>query len=72
MEFDKIEFMWKDSNSNTGDCPSLSRVPGGYLVTGKAVGEKTQAMVAGFAGVSHDEAVVFVPDNVLDRLRTVT
>lgn len=72
MEFDKVEFMWKDSNSNTGDCPALSRVDGGYLVTGKVVGDDTRAKVAQFAGVSGDETVVFVPDNILDRLRGVT
>jgi hypothetical protein len=72
MEFsaDKITFMWKDANSNTGDCPGISKVPGGYLVQGVPVGPATHEALRAKAHLAADgEAAVFVPDNVIDRLK---
>lgn len=65
----EIEFMWKDSGSGTGDCPSISRViegPAGYVVVGKQLDAETLAKVR---QVGPDEVASFVPANVLDRLR---
>ncbi len=65
----KSRFMWKDGNSNVGDCPSLNEViegPDGYIVVGKNIDEETRAQVP---QVGPDETAVFVPANVLDRLR---
>lgn len=61
--------MWKDGTSGTGDCPSLSRVtdgPEGYVVVGKKLDAETLPKVR---QVGADELAVFVPANVLDRLR---
>ncbi len=65
----KISFMWKDQGSGGGGCPSLSRVvtgPEGYIVVGKKVDKETRAQIP---QVADDEVAVFVPANVLDRLR---
>ena len=65
----EIEFMWKDSSSGTGDCPSISRVvggPEGYVVVGKKIDAETLAKVP---QVGPDEVASFIPANVLDRLR---
>lgn len=62
----KIRFMWKDGNSNVQGCPALYEAPGGYVVQGKKLDGETRAQLRQFAG---DEDAVFVPANVLDRLR---
>jgi hypothetical protein len=65
----RTEFMWKDKDSNVGDCPSLSRVikgPDGYVVVGKKVDAETRAQIP---QVGDDEIAVFVPANVIDRIR---
>lgn len=67
----ETEFMWKDLDSRTGGCPSLSRVikgPGGYVVVGKNLAASTRAQIP---EVGDDETAVFVPANVLDRLREI-
>lgn len=69
MDFEEITPLWKDSQSNVGNCPALCKVPNGYLVTGKNVGEQTRARVDGHFGVGEEESVVFVPDNVIERIR---
>lgn len=66
MEFEKITFMWKDRNSNIGDCPALYEVDGGYIVQGKLLGGQTKGRLR---DLGKDETAVFVPANVLDRLR---
>lgn len=69
----EVDFMWKDQDSRTGGCPSLSRVikgPDGYVVVGKKnIGAGTLAQIP---EIGDDEAAVFVPANVLDRLRQIT
>ncbi len=66
MEFEFIEFMWADAASGGGGSPALYKVEGGYAVQGKKIGSQTRAQVR---NLTDDEDVVFVPDNVLDRLR---
>ena len=62
----QIRFMWKDSGSNVGDCPAIYEAPGGYVVQGKKLDGETSAQLRDLGG---DEIAVFVPANVLDRLR---
>lgn len=66
MEFDQLDFMWKTNGSNTGNCPALYKVDGGYVVQGKTLGDGTVAKLRDLGG---DEGAVFVPDDVLDGLR---
>lgn len=61
-----LEFLWKDSASNFGDCPALYRTEGGYVVQGKTLDADTRAALRDLGG---DEDAIFVPANVLDRLR---
>jgi hypothetical protein len=67
MQFDRIEFLWKTDTSGGGNCPSLSKVEGGYIVNGIPVGEETRTRIPHAA--AEGEAAVFVPFDVLDRLR---
>lgn len=64
-----IKFMWKDKDSGGGGCPALYSVrpvPGGYIVQGKKLNEATRALLRQLA---YDEDAVYVPANVLDRLK---
>lgn len=62
----QIKFLWKADGSGGGGCPALYEAPGGYVVQGKAIDEETRAMLRQLAG---DEDAVFVPANVLEKLR---
>jgi hypothetical protein len=62
----KIRFLWKDADSNVGGCPALYEAPGGYVVQGRLLDDETKARLRDLAS---DEDAVFVPANVLDRLR---
>ena len=62
----QIEFMWKDDTSGGGGCPALYRAHGGYVVQGKKLDPETRAQLR---QLLDDEDGVFVPDNVLDRLK---
>jgi hypothetical protein len=66
----KINFMWKDSGSGGGGCPSLSEAAmggrDGYVVNGVPLDEATRGQIPHLGA---DEAAVWVPANVLDRLR---
>jgi hypothetical protein len=68
MHFDpsEIEFLWKDRSSGTGGCPALYKVPGGYIAQGKLLDPATRAQLRDLAA---DEGGLFIPDNVIDRLR---
>jgi hypothetical protein len=70
VETEFIEFLWKDDASNVGDCPSLSRGRqdgrDGYLVVGKKTDPRLRAQVP---QVGDDEVLVFVPANVIDRIK---
>ncbi len=66
-----IKFLWKDALSNVGNCPSLStgrddEGRDGYIVVGKKVSPEFQAQVP---EVGDGEGVLFVPANVIDRVR---
>ncbi|MBX6722543.1 MAG: lipid A biosynthesis lauroyl acyltransferase [Dactylosporangium sp.] len=65
----ELEFLWKDVNSGGGGCPALYRVEGGYVVQGIRL---TQAERDQLRQLGSDEDAVFVPANVLDRLRQLT
>jgi hypothetical protein len=61
-----LEFLWKDNGSGGGGCPALYRTDGGYVVQGIKLDDATRSQLHQLA---HDEEGVFVPANVLDRLR---
>lgn len=65
-----IKFLWKDDQSNVGNCPSISigRAKGrdGYIINGLPVDEETRS---GIPHAGKGEAAVFVPANVIDRIR---
>ena len=61
----QLEFLWKDSGSDVGDCPALYRTDGGYVVQGVRLDPQTRAQLRDLAD---DEDAVFVPANVLDSL----
>jgi hypothetical protein len=65
----ELEFMWKDADSGGGGCPALYQAPGGYVVQGVKVNDATRAALRQLAD---GEDGVFVPANVLDRLRDRT
>lgn len=63
----QLEFMWKDKDSGGGGCPALYEVHAhGYVVQGKRLAPEERAQLRQLAD---DEDAVFVPANVLDRLR---
>jgi hypothetical protein len=62
----ELQFMWKDGNSGGGGCPALYRVDGGYVVQGLRLDEPAREQLRQLAD---EEDAVFVPANVLDRLR---
>lgn len=61
-----IEFMWKDKESKSEGCPALYRAAGGYVVQGVRLDDDTRAQLRQLAD---DEDAVFVPANVIDRVR---
>lgn len=64
----KLTYMWKDSNSGAGGCPALYATDGGYVVQGVQLDAETRATLRDLAD---NEDAVFVPSNVLDRLREI-
>jgi hypothetical protein len=60
--------MWKDEGSNTNDCPALYKTDAGYVVQGVKIDDATRAQLR---QVADSEDAVFVPANVLDRLKGV-
>ncbi|WP_068922229.1 lipid A biosynthesis lauroyl acyltransferase [Planobispora rosea] len=61
-----IKFMWKDTQSGGGGCPAIYEAPGGYVVQGVKLDAETRAQLRQLAD---NEDGVWVPANVLDRLR---
>ncbi len=61
-----LEFLWKDGASNVTGCPALYRTEDGYVVQGIKLDPETRAQLRQLAD---DEDGVFVPSNVLERLR---
>jgi hypothetical protein len=62
----KIRFMWKDKDSNVGNCPAMYEAPGGYVIQGKRLDAETRAQLR---DLGSDEDGVFVPANVIDRIK---
>ena len=62
----QITFMWKAGDSNTGNCPAIYQAPGGYVIQGRTLDDQTRAQLRDLGA---DEAAVFVPADVIDRIR---
>lgn len=62
----KIEFLWKWAGSQVNDCPALYKAEGGYVVQGWNLDDETKAQLRQIAG---NEAAVFVPADVIDRIK---
>jgi hypothetical protein len=62
----QIEFMWKTGDSAVENCPALYRAPGGYVIQGKVLDAETRAALRQLGG---DEDAVFVPADVIDRIK---
>ena len=62
----QLEFMWKDSGSNVGNCPAMYRTDRGYVIQGKLLDAETRAQLRDLSG---DEDAVFVPANVIDPIK---
>ena len=61
-----LTFLWKDIDSGAAGCPALYRTDGGYVVQGIQLTESERAQLRQLAD---GEDAVFVPANVLDRLK---
>ncbi len=61
-----LEFMWKTGESAGGECPALYRTDGGYVIQGKTLDAETRAALR---DLGSDEDGVFVPADVIDRIR---
>jgi hypothetical protein len=66
MPMRKLEYLWKDGDSGGGGCPALYRTEGGYVVQGVRIGAEERAQLR---LLDDDEDAVFVPANVLDRIK---
>jgi hypothetical protein len=58
--------MWKDGGSNVGNCPAMYKAPGGYVIQGKLLDDETRAQLR---DLGSDETAVFVPANVIERIK---
>jgi hypothetical protein len=72
----ELKFLWKTPGSGNGDCPSLFKTDGGYIAVGKLLNSEDLAEVhavgrANNSGIGADETAVFIPADVLDRLREI-
>ncbi|CAM3497637.1 lipid A biosynthesis lauroyl acyltransferase [Stackebrandtia soli] len=66
MNFLELVFLWKTGGSGNDGCPALYKVEGGYVVQGIKLDNDTRARLRQLAD---DEDGVFVPSDVLDRLK---
>jgi hypothetical protein len=62
----RIRKLWKDSGSGVTNCPALYEADGGYVVQGLVLDDETRDQLD---QLGSNEAAVWVPANVLDRLR---
>jgi hypothetical protein len=72
--YGNIEFLWKTGESGNGDCPSLMKVEGGYIGVGRILDGDTLAQIhavgrANNSGIGAGETAVFIPADVIDRIR---
>lgn len=75
--FEWINFLWKWSGSGNGDCPSLMEVEGGYVAVGSTLDADTLAQIHGVgrannSGIGAGETAVFIPAEVIDRIREIS
>ncbi|WP_033338940.1 hypothetical protein [Catenuloplanes japonicus] len=61
-----LTFLWKDAGSGMNGCPALYETEGGYVVQGIQLTDDERAQLRNLAD---NEDAIFVPANVLDRLR---
>jgi len=61
-----LEFLWKYNNSGGGGCPALYRTEHGYVVQGVKINDDERRQLRQLADT---EDAVYVPADVLDRLR---
>lgn len=61
-----LTYLWKTITSGGGGCPALYKTDGGYVVQGIKL---TDAERAQLRQLADDEDGVFVPADVLERLR---
>lgn len=71
---EKLEYLWKDPDSGTGNCPGLIRGESGYYVVGVKLTAEQEAEVRALsakndAAVADHEGALFVPFAVLDKLK---
>ncbi|MGH3646808.1 MAG: lipid A biosynthesis lauroyl acyltransferase [Micromonosporaceae bacterium] len=64
----RLEWLWKDGESGKNGCPALYRAEGGYVVQGRVLDAEARAQLRQLAD---DEDAVYVPANVLDRLKAL-
>lgn len=64
----KLTYLWKDGASIGGDCPALYATDGGYVVQGIKLTDDERTQLRNLAD---SEDAVFVPANVLDRLKSL-
>jgi hypothetical protein len=62
----ELQYLWKDVNSGSSGCPTLYATEGGYVVQALRSTTRPRAQLRQLAD---GEDAVFVPTNVLDRLR---
>jgi len=62
----KIEFLWKWTESQVKNCPALYKAEGGYVVQGWNIDDETRAQLRQLAD---NESAVFVPADVIDRIK---
>jgi hypothetical protein len=63
-----LTFLWKDRDSGGGHCPALYETDGGYVVQGVKLTDTDRDQLRNLADT---EDAVYVPRNVLDRLRNL-
>lgn len=61
-----LRFLWKTDQSNTGQCPALYEVEGGYVVQGRQLDTDARAQLQDLAD---DEDAIWVPADVIERIR---
>lgn len=62
----RLPFLRKTGTSQGGHCPALYAADGGYAVQGVSLDEAERAQLL---ELGDNESAVFVPADVLDRLR---
>jgi hypothetical protein len=75
IDSDELDYWLGDSASAGGNCPALIKAPGGCVVQGKTLSADTLAGVrevtaAHGKGTGPDETAVFIPQNLIDQIRS--